>query len=128
MDYYTFLFLTVRISEIEILKFASQHCGLWSDCMHTYLVNHFSHLQGVERKVRQWSTLSKNFMSTVHQNGGKWNILIENGKLFRTILITQCTFNLNNFFIITPIVLRCDAVINQHIASPNCYIKFVRNN
>ena len=33
--------------------------------------------QGVERKVRKWSTLSENFMPTVHQNGGKWNIFIE---------------------------------------------------
>ena len=48
--------------------------------------------RGVERKARQWSTLSENFISTVHQKGGTWNILIENGKsffpqLFRAILI-----------------------------------------
>ena len=34
-------------------------------------------VQGAERKWRQWSTLSENFMSTVHQNGEKWNLLIE---------------------------------------------------
>ena len=53
------------------------------------------HNQGIERKVCQWSTLSENFMSTVHQNSGKKEHFNRKTiksffrQLFRTILIWQ---------------------------------------
>ena len=57
----------------------------------------------------------------------QWLLFSRNCAKLSKICPTQGTFNFNNFFIITPIMLKCGADISQHMASPNCHIKIVRN-